>query len=89
MFDKILIANRGEIACRVIETAHKMGVACVAVYSDADAAAKHVQMADEAVHIGGAAPADSYLRGDVIIQAALAYRRAGDPPRLWVSVREP
>ncbi|WP_170368173.1 acetyl/propionyl/methylcrotonyl-CoA carboxylase subunit alpha [Ruegeria arenilitoris] len=71
MFDKILIANRGEIACRVIETAHKMGVTCVAVYSDADAAAKHVQMADEAVHIGGAAPADSYLKGDVIIQAAL------------------
>ena len=71
MFDKILIANRGEIACRVIETAHKIGVACVAVYSDADAVAKHVQMADEAVHIGGAAPADSYLKGDVIIQTAL------------------
>ncbi|KUJ76779.1 3-methylcrotonyl-CoA carboxylase [Ruegeria marisrubri] len=71
MFDKILIANRGEIACRVMETAQSMGVACVAVYSDADAAAKHVKMADEAVHIGGAAPADSYLKGDVIIQAAL------------------
>ncbi|KIC42072.1 3-methylcrotonyl-CoA carboxylase [Ruegeria sp. ANG-R] len=71
MFNKILIANRGEIACRVMETAQKMGVSCVAVYSDADALAKHVQMADEAVHIGGAAPADSYLRGDVIIQAAL------------------
>ncbi|MTI01845.1 acetyl/propionyl/methylcrotonyl-CoA carboxylase subunit alpha [Roseibium sp. RKSG952] len=71
MFNKILIANRGEIACRVMETAQKMGVACVAVYSDADASAQHVQIADEAVHIGGAAPADSYLRGDVIIQAAL------------------
>ncbi|NOD74813.1 acetyl/propionyl/methylcrotonyl-CoA carboxylase subunit alpha [Ruegeria sp. HKCCD4332] len=71
MFNKILIANRGEIACRVIETAQKMGVSCVAVYSDADAAAKHVQMADQAVHIGGAAPAESYLKGDVIIQAAL------------------
>lgn len=71
MFNKILIANRGEIACRVMETAQKMGVSCVAVYSDADASAKHVQMADEAVHIGGAAPADSYLKGDVIIQAAL------------------
>ncbi len=71
MFNKILIANRGEIACRVMETAQKMGVFCVAVYSDADASAKHVQMADEAVHIGGAAPAESYLRGDVIIQAAL------------------
>ena len=71
MFNTILIANRGEIACRVMETAQGMGVRCVAVYSDADAAAKHVQMADVAVHIGGAAPKDSYLRGDVIIQAAL------------------
>ncbi len=71
MFDKILIANRGEIACRVTETAQAMGVRVVAVYSDADARAKHVAMADEAVHIGGSAPADSYLRGDVIIQAAL------------------
>ncbi|MEX0347824.1 MAG: biotin carboxylase N-terminal domain-containing protein [Paracoccaceae bacterium] len=71
MFSKILIANRGEIACRIMETAQQMGVACVAVYSDADATAKHVAMADEAVHIGGAAPADSYLRGDVIIEAAL------------------
>lgn len=71
MFDKILIANRGEIACRIIETARSLGVATVAVYSDVDAAAKHVAMADVAVHIGGAAPAESYLRGDVIIQAAL------------------
>ncbi|MCE8507514.1 acetyl/propionyl/methylcrotonyl-CoA carboxylase subunit alpha [Ruegeria pomeroyi] len=71
MFDKILIANRGEIACRVMETAQRMGVACVAVYSDADAGAKHVAMADEAVHIGGPAPADSYLKGEVIIAAAL------------------
>ena len=71
MFDTILIANRGEIACRVMETAQKMGVRCVAVYSDADRAAKHVAMADLAVHIGGSTPAQSYLRGDVIIQAAL------------------
>lgn len=71
MFDTILIANRGEIACRVMETAQAMGVRCVAVYSDADAAAKHVAMADVAVHIGGSTPAQSYLRGDVIIQAAL------------------
>jgi 3-methylcrotonyl-CoA carboxylase alpha subunit len=71
MFSKILIANRGEIACRVIETARKMGVATVAVYSDADRAAKHVAMADAAVHIGGSLPAESYLKGDVIIQAAL------------------
>jgi len=71
MFEKILIANRGEIACRVMETARAMGVKTVAVYSDADATAKHVALADQAVHIGGAAPADSYLKGDVIIQAAL------------------
>ena len=70
MFRKILIANRGEIACRVIETARRMGVATVAVYSDADANSRHVAMADEAVHIGGPAPKDSYLRGDAIIAAA-------------------
>ena len=72
MFNKILIANRGEIACRVMETAHLMGIKTVAVYSDADRAAKHVAMADEAVHIGASSPAQSYLRGDVIIAAALA-----------------
>ena len=72
MFDTILIANRGEIACRIMETAQKMGVRCVAVYSDADALAKHVAMADMAVNIGGAAPAESYLRGDRIIEAAQA-----------------
>ena len=71
MFDTILIANRGEIACRVIETARSMGVRCVAVYSDADVGAKHVQMADHAIHIGGSAPGESYLRGEVIVQAAL------------------
>ncbi|MCB2118596.1 MAG: acetyl/propionyl/methylcrotonyl-CoA carboxylase subunit alpha [Rhodobacteraceae bacterium] len=72
MFSKILIANRGEIACRVIDTARKLGVATVAVYSDADATARHVAMADEAVHIGGPRPSDSYLRGGAIIAAALA-----------------
>ena len=72
MFKKILIANRGEIACRVIDTCRKLGVATVAVYSDADRGARHVAMADEAVHIGGPAPADSYLRGDAIIAAAKA-----------------
>jgi 3-methylcrotonyl-CoA carboxylase alpha subunit len=72
MFQKILIANRGEIACRIMQTAHKLGVATVAVYSDADAASKHVAMAGEAVHIGGPAPRDSYLRGNAIIAAAHA-----------------
>jgi hypothetical protein len=62
MFDKILIANRGEIACRVAATARRLGVKTVAVYSDADANAKHVAACDEAVHIGGSAPKDSYLR---------------------------
>jgi len=71
MFSKILIANRGEIACRVVATARKLGVATVAVYSDADAQAKHVEMADQAVRIGPAPVAESYLKGDVIIQAAL------------------
>ncbi|EPX80448.1 acetyl/propionyl/methylcrotonyl-CoA carboxylase subunit alpha [Salipiger mucosus] len=72
MFDTVLIANRGEIACRVIETARGMGLRTVAVYSDADAGAKHVALADRAVHIGGAAPSESYLRGDAIVEAALA-----------------
>ena len=69
-FEKILIANRGEIACRVMKTARQMGIATVAIYSDADAGSKHVQMADEAVHVGGAASADSYLQGQRIIDAA-------------------
>jgi 3-methylcrotonyl-CoA carboxylase alpha subunit len=71
MFAKILIANRGEIACRVIATARRMGTKTVAVFSDADAGAKHVAQADEAVHIGAAAVSESYLRGDAIIAAAL------------------
>ena len=73
MFKKILIANRGEIACRIMATAQKMNIKTVAVYSDADAAAPHVEMADEAVHIGAAPSKESYLLGDVIIQAALDY----------------
>ena len=72
MFHKILIANRGEIACRIMATAQRMGVACVAVHSEADAAAAHVAMADQAVAIGGPAPKDSYLRGEALIAAALA-----------------
>jgi 3-methylcrotonyl-CoA carboxylase alpha subunit len=72
MFKKILIANRGEIACRVAATAKRMGIKTVAVYSDADANAKHVAVCDEAVHIGGSAPAESYLRWERIIEAAKA-----------------
>ncbi|RYX93158.1 MAG: acetyl/propionyl/methylcrotonyl-CoA carboxylase subunit alpha [Comamonadaceae bacterium] len=72
MFKKILIANRGEIACRVAATARRMAVKTVAVYSDADAGAKHVALCDESVHIGGSAPKDSYLRWERIIEAAKA-----------------
>jgi 3-methylcrotonyl-CoA carboxylase alpha subunit len=72
MFDKILIANRGEIACRVIKTARRMGIKTVAVYSEADANARHVRLADEAVLIGPAAARESYLVVDKIIAAAKA-----------------
>jgi 3-methylcrotonyl-CoA carboxylase alpha subunit len=72
MFKKILIANRGEIACRVAATARTMAIQTVAVYSDTDAHAKHVAACDEAVHIGGSAPKDSYLRWERIIEAAKA-----------------
>jgi propionyl-CoA carboxylase alpha chain len=71
MFDKILIANRGEIACRIIKTARKMGIKTVAVYSDADKDALHVQMADEAVHIGPPPSAQSYLVIEKIVEACL------------------
>jgi 3-methylcrotonyl-CoA carboxylase alpha subunit len=70
MFAKILIANRGEIACRVAATARRLGVATVAVYSDADAHAAHVQACDQALHIGGAEAKDSYLQWQRIIDAA-------------------
>jgi 3-methylcrotonyl-CoA carboxylase alpha subunit len=72
LFDKILIANRGEIACRVIRTAKKLGIKTVACYSDADASALHVELADEAVYIGPSPAMESYLRGDKIIAAAVA-----------------
>jgi 3-methylcrotonyl-CoA carboxylase alpha subunit len=74
VFNTLLIANRGEIACRVAATAHRMGLRTVAVYSDADANARHVAACDTAVHIGGSEPRASYLRGDAIIEAA---RRTG------------
>ena len=67
MFQKILIANRGEIACRVMRTAKRMGIATVAVYSDADAGAMHVAMADEAFHVGPAQVSESYLNAERII----------------------
>ena len=72
MFKKILIANRGEIACRVIKTARKMGIKTVAIYSDADAQALHVQMADEAVHIGPPPANQSYIVIDKVMAAIKA-----------------
>ncbi len=72
MFTKVLIANRGEIACRVIATCRRLGIATVAVYSDADRNARHVRLADEAIHIGPAAARESYLRGDALLDAARA-----------------
>ena len=72
MFKRILVANRGEIACRVMRTARRMGVETVAVYSTPDANAQHVKMADAAIHVGSAPSADSYLRTDRILEAALA-----------------
>ena len=80
MFDKILIANRGEIACRVAATAHRMAIKTVAVYSDADRHAKHVAACDEAIHIGGNAPQESYLRWERIIEAARASGAQGIHP---------
>src|SRR5215207_8404378 len=72
MITSLLIANRGEIACRIIRTARRMGIRTVALYSDADAKALHVRMADEAVHIGPSPARESYLVGEKIIEAAKA-----------------
>ena len=74
MFKRLLIANRGEIACRIIHTCRRLGIGTVAVYSDADAQARHVRLADQAIHIGGAQASDSYLRIGAIVEAA---RRSG------------
>ncbi len=70
MITKLLIANRGEIAARVIRTAREMDIATVALYSDADRDAPYVAAADESVHLPGTAPADTYLRGDLVLAAA-------------------
>ena len=88
MFKKILIANRGEIACRVIRACREMRIATVAVYSDVDADALHVRMADEAYNIGPAPSNESYLRGKEIIEVAEIQRHRGDPSRIRLSFRE-
>ena len=84
----LLIANRGEIACRIIRTARRLGIRTVAVYSDADAKALHVREADEAVHIGPSPARESYLVGEKIIAAAKATGRRGDPSGLRLPLRE-
>jgi propionyl-CoA carboxylase alpha chain len=89
MFKRILIANRGEIACRIIKTARRMGIKTVAVYSEADRDALHVEMADEAVPIGPAAAAESYLVIDKLIEAArLTKAEAVHPGYGFLSERE-
>jgi len=79
MFRRVLIANRGEIACRVIRTAKRMGIRTVAVYSDADCNALHARLADEARHIGPPPAAESYLKMDAILAAAKASDEAPPP----------
>ena len=88
MFKKILIANRGAIACRILRTVKRMGIGSVAVYSEADENSMHVRLADEAYCIGPAPAAESYLRGERILEVARAVRRGGDPSRLRLPVRE-
>jgi acetyl/propionyl-CoA carboxylase alpha subunit len=89
-FDKVLIANRGEIALRIVRACRELGIEAVAVYSDADARAPHVREADEAVRIGESPSRDSYLRGDRIIEAALRTgAEAIHPGYGFLSEREP
>ncbi len=89
MFKKILIANRGEIACRVAATARRLGIQTVAVYSEADADAQHVKACDEAVLIGGPAPRDSYLQWQRILEAAQPSPRPAPMPASSSSARRP
>ena len=82
MIERVLIANRGEIAVRIARTCRRLGIGTVAVFSDADADALHVGACDTAVHLPGTAAADTYLRADLLIDAARRGRRRRRPPRL-------
>ena len=88
MFEKVLVANRGEIAVRVIRTLKEMGIASVAVYSEADRETPAVRVADEAYLLGPPTPAESYLNIEKILEVAEAVGRRGDPPRLRLPRRE-
>ena len=88
MFNKLLIANRGEIACRIARSARQLGVSPIAVYSDADRNARHVDECERAVYIGEAAAVRSYLCIDKILDAAQTRRRRCDTSGLWFSCRE-
>lgn len=87
MFRKVLIANRGEIACRIIRTLKRMGIASIAVYSDADASAQHVIDADMAIALGGDKAGDTYLNIEKILAAAKESGAEAIFPRLWFSLR--
>ena len=89
MITSLLIANRGEIACRVIRTARRLGIRTVAVYSDADRNALHLRMADEAVHIGPSPARESYLRGDKIIEGRRRRAPKQSTPATASSARTP
>ena len=88
MFEKVLIANRGAIACRIMRTLRRMGVKSVAVYTDADALSRHALEADEAYCIGSGIAAESYLRADKILEIAQRARVPSDTSGLWFPERE-
>ena len=89
MFKKVLIANRGEIAVRIIKACQEMGIKTVAVYSEVDKNAPHVQIADESINLGDPTPSESYLNIAKIIENATKVTRRSDSSWVWVSCREP